>query len=127
MSSGFVFRDESLPVPGGERRTDARVPLETDVTLESDSQFFTGLTGNLSTGGVFVATYRQLPIGCGVVMTLTLPDGELRVKGTVRWSRDTSSGASPGVGVAFDELAPGDTARIARFCELRAPLLHDAE
>ncbi len=126
MSSGFVFRDETLPVPG-ERRSEGRVPIETEVTLESDSQFFTGLTGNLSTGGVFVATYRQLTIGCGVLMTLTLPDGELRVKGTVRWSRDTSSGASPGVGVAFDELAPGDAARIAHFCQLRAPLLHDAE
>lgn len=127
MSSGFVFRDETLPVPGAERRTDPRVPIESDVTLESDSQFFTGLTGNLSTGGVFVATYRQLSIGCRVMMTLTLPDGELRVKGTVRWARDASSGASPGVGVAFEELAPGDASRIARFCELRAPLLHDAE
>ena len=60
-------------------------------------------------------------------MTLTLPDGELREKGTVRWSRDTSSGASPGLGVAFDELAPGDSDRIAKFCQMRAPLLHDAE
>jgi len=60
-------------------------------------------------------------------MTLSLPDGELRAKGTVRWSRDTSSGAAPGVGVAFDELAPADVERIARFCELRTPLLHDAD
>lgn len=127
MSSGFAFYDETCPVPDGERRSDARVPIEADVSLESDSQFFTGLTGNLSTGGVFVATYRQLPVGCTVVITLTLPDGELRVKGTVRWSRDASSGASPGLGVAFDELDPGNTSRIARFCEVRAPLLHDAE
>jgi len=115
------------PAYDGERRGDARVPIETDVSLESDSQFFTGLTGNLSTGGVFIATYRPLPVGCTVVMKLSLPDGELRVKGTVRWSRDTSSGASPGLGVAFDELSPADAERIARFCELRAPLLHDAE
>jgi uncharacterized protein (TIGR02266 family) len=126
MSSGFAFIDE-MPTHDGERRGGARVPIETDVSLESDSQFFTGLTGNLSAGGVFVATYRQLPVGCSVVMTLSLPDGELRAKGTVRWSRDTSSGAAPGVGVAFDELAPADAERIARFCELRAPLLHDAE
>jgi uncharacterized protein (TIGR02266 family) len=127
MSDGFAFHDAMSPVKDGERRHEARVPIETDVSLESDSQFFAGLTGNLSTGGVFVATYRQLPVGCTVVMTLTLPDGELRVKGTVRWSRDTSSGASPGLGVAFDELAPGDSDRIAKFCQMRAPLLHDAE
>ena len=126
MSAGFAFYDETCAIPDGDRRIDARVAIETDVSLESDSQFFSGLTGNLSAGGVFVATYRQLPVGCTVVLTLTLPDGELRVKGTVRWSRDTSSGASPGLGVAFDELPPGASERIARFCELRAPLLHDA-
>jgi uncharacterized protein (TIGR02266 family) len=127
MSSGFAFHDEMGPLKDGERRGDTRVPIETDVSLESDSQFFAGLTGNLSTGGVFVATYKQLPVGCHVVMKLSLPDGELSAKGTVRWSRDTSSGASPGLGVAFDELAPADVERIAKFCELRAPLLHDAE
>jgi uncharacterized protein (TIGR02266 family) len=127
MSSGFAFHEEMCPSHDSERRGGARVPIETDVSLESDSQFFTGLTGNLSAGGVFIATYRQLPVGCSVVMTLSLPDGELKAKGTVRWSRDTSSGAAPGVGVAFDELAPADAERIARFCELRTPLLHDAD
>ena len=127
MSSSFAFNDEMNPAQAGDRRGGARVAIETEVSLESDSQFFTGLTGNLSAGGVFVATYRHLPVGSSVVMNLSLPDGELRAKGTVRWSRDASSGASPGVGVAFDELAPGDAERIARFCELRAPLLHDAE
>jgi uncharacterized protein (TIGR02266 family) len=127
MSSGLAFNDEMSPTHDAERRGGARVPIETDVSLESDSQFFTGLTGNLSSGGVFIATYRQLPVGCHVVMTLSLPDGELRAKGTVKWSRDQSSGAAPGVGVAFDELAPADAERITKFCELRAPLLHDAE
>lgn len=127
MSSSFAYSDETGPAPDGDRRSDARIAIETEVSLESDSQFFTGLTGNLSGGGVFVATYRPLPVGCTVVMTLTLPDGELRVRGTVRWSRDASSGASPGLGVAFDDLGAGDAARIARFCEVRAPLLHDAE
>lgn len=127
MSSAFASCHETSAAPDGDRRGDARIAIETDVTLESDSQFFAGLTGNLSTGGVFVATYRQLPVGCGVTMKLTLPDGDLLVKGTVRWARDTSSGASPGLGIAFDELGAGDAARIARFCELRAPLLHDAE
>jgi uncharacterized protein (TIGR02266 family) len=127
MSSAFALHDEMPPAQGAERRTKARVPIETEVSLESDSQFFTGLTGNLSSGGVFVATYKPLPVGSRVVMKLTLPDGELQAKGTVRWSRDASSGAAPGVGVAFDDLEPAAAERIAKFCELRAPLLHDAE
>ena len=124
MSTGVVFDDQPTTDPG-ERRVDERIPIETEVSLASDSQFFTGLTGNLSKGGLFVATYQSLPIGSQVTMQIALPDGELEATGTVRWIREVSSGALPGVGVAFDLLDESDAARITKFCELRAPLLHD--
>jgi uncharacterized protein (TIGR02266 family) len=101
------------------------VPLDTEITLESDSQFFSGLGGNLCAGGVFVATYRELPVGHPVAVTITLPDGEIVAKGFVRWRRDPSSGAAPGLGIAFDRVAPEDAQRIERFCAERAPLLHE--
>jgi hypothetical protein len=43
----------------------------------------------------------------------------------VRWIRDVSSGAAPGLGIAFERIAPDDVARVERFCAERAPLLHD--
>ncbi len=110
----------------GNRRSSPRVPVEAEVSLASDSQFFTGLAGNLSSGGIFVATYRLLPMGSAVTMQIALPDGELLVKGTVRWLREASSGAAPGIGIAFDPPLMGeDVARVEAFCALREPLLHD--
>jgi uncharacterized protein (TIGR02266 family) len=103
------------------------VPIQAEITLGSDSQFFTGLGGNLSTGGVFVATYRMLPVGCNVAVHIVLPDGELVAKGTVRWVRDVESGAAPGLGIAFDRIAAEDEGRIASFCASREPMLHDEE
>jgi uncharacterized protein (TIGR02266 family) len=108
-----------------ERRSAERVPIDAEITLASDSQFFTSLGGNLSTGGVFVATYRKLPVGCGVAVHIALPDGELVAKGTVRWVRDVSTGAAPGLGIAFERIGSDDAGRIASFCANRAPLLHD--
>jgi uncharacterized protein (TIGR02266 family) len=120
-------RDQSLDA-SGERRSASRVEVEAEVSLASDSQFFAGLTGNLSTGGVFVATYRQLPIGCRVVMQIVLADGEVLAEGSVRWIREETSGAPPGLGIAFDgPLGADATVRIERFCALREPLLHDDE
>lgn len=127
MSSGFVFRDEEAPAPFDERRSGERVVIETEVSFASDSQFFTGLTGNLSTGGVFIATYRALPIGCDVTLHIDMPDGELVAKGQVRWARDAASGGPPGLGVAFDPLDSATIDRIARFCDARDPLLHDGD
>lgn len=120
-------RDEPLDT-SGERRSAARIEVEVEVSLASDSQFFAGLTGNLSTGGVFVATYRRLPIGCRVVMQIALVDGEILAEGSVRWIREEASGAPPGLGIAFDGPLDADaTLRIERFCAVREPLLHEDE
>jgi uncharacterized protein (TIGR02266 family) len=108
-----------------ERRARARVPLEAEISFESDSQFFTALGGNISTGGIFIATYKLLAVGRAVAVRVALPDGELVAKGTVRWVRELSSGASPGLGIAFDGLGAEEAARIERFCAARPPLLHD--
>jgi uncharacterized protein (TIGR02266 family) len=108
-----------------ERRSAERVSIEAEISLESESQFFTGLGGNLSAGGVFVATYRKLPVGCTVSVDVAMPDGPLVAKGTVRWVRDVSTGATPGLGIAFERLGDEETGRIASFCAERAPLLHE--
>jgi len=94
--------------------------------MASDSQFFAGLTGDVSMGGIFVATYRRLPVGAHVTIHFSLP-GEVVVvaKGTVRWIRDASPDVLPGLGIEFDEL-PGETFRdVDEFCRRRAPLYHD--
>jgi uncharacterized protein (TIGR02266 family) len=128
-----VFNDALLhssvhdPSADGDRRSSPRVRLEVEISLASDNQFFTGLTRDLSNGGVFMATYKRLPLGCGVVLHLTLPDGDLAARGTVRWHRDGTHDAPPGMGIAFDVLDADAWQRIARFCQERDPLFYDED
>ncbi len=112
---------------GIERRAVLRVPVEVEVSIDSDSHFYVGLTGDLSTAGLFVATWRRLPVGAEVDLALSLPDGAVTAHGRVRWVRDLAEGVTPGLGVSFDALSDLDRRRIEAFCVERAPLYHDVE
>jgi uncharacterized protein (TIGR02266 family) len=106
-------------------RSATRTRLEVEVTLDSESQFFSGLTRDISRGGVFVATYRILPVGRAVVLEFTLPDeSRVTATGQVRWIRDeVGDGTAPvGMGIVFDTLSDEDRARIEAFCVARDPL-----
>ena len=109
-----------------ERREDARVAIALEVALTGDSQFFTGITGDIARGGLFVGTYRTLPIGRLVELTFSLPNGAvIHTSGRVRWSRDASTDTHPGIGVSFESLSDADRAQIETFCAEREPLYHD--
>ncbi len=106
-------------------RADARYKLEVDVTIGSDSHFFTGLSGDVSRGGIFVATYARVPVGRRVHVRFTLPEGDLVLEGTVRWTRAGSDAVAPGIGVRFENLAPTNLALIEKFCQERPPIYVD--
>lgn len=110
-----------------EHRATPRTSLVVELHLASDSHFFSGLSGDISEGGVFVSTYRELATGTPVDLEFSLPgsDRVVKAKGEVRWHRNASEGAPPGVGIAFDELSDEDRAVIHRFCTLRPPLYYD--
>ncbi|HEY4395862.1 MAG TPA: TIGR02266 family protein [Polyangia bacterium] len=80
---------EHEPRRGPVRRT-GRAELEVPVSFRSRGAWGTGTTKNLSSGGLFVATFRALPVGTRVVVRLTFPgDREaLEALGEVRWVRD---------------------------------------
>jgi uncharacterized protein (TIGR02266 family) len=102
------------------------VQVEVEVSFSSESQFFVGLSGDLSEVGLFVATWRKLPLASSVSLALSLPDGPVFARGNVRWIRDeVEGGAVPGLGIAFDSLSAHDRARIEAFCAERAPLYYD--
>lgn len=124
----LVRRSKRPPdVGSGEHRASLRVNIEVDVSLTSESHFFAGLTGNVSGGGLFVATWRTLPVGTPIDIALSLPDGPLNAHGQVRWVRHATEGAAPGVGVSFDDLDGRDRARIEVFCAARAPWYYDLD
>jgi uncharacterized protein (TIGR02266 family) len=96
-----------------------RRECEFDVEFLGDSHFITGITQDLSEGGVFVATYHRLPIGTPVCLAFELPDGHrVEARGKVCWTRGEreEAGSRPGLGIAFSDLDPESLAKISEFC-----------
>ncbi|MFK7929059.1 MAG: TIGR02266 family protein [Myxococcota bacterium] len=112
-----------------ERRDCERVPIEVEVTLNSENNFYTGFTEDISAGGVFVASHETLPVGTVVTFTLKLGKGVVTLIGTVRWVREPSpylQGVPPGYGVSFDNLNENISAAIQSFiAERRESLFYD--
>ena len=121
-------RPDSASRRGMVERAD-RVRVEIEVSLESDHNFYLGLTENLSEGGLFVATHKPLPIGALVELRFRVPgyDTVVEAEGEVRWVRMDGGGrdAVPGMGVRFRRLEPGDAARVTAFLRNREAIFFD--
>jgi uncharacterized protein (TIGR02266 family) len=115
------------PNVADERRTSDRTPFLTDLEFGEDAQFFTGLSLDISEGGLFVATYTDLPLGTRLVLCFELPDGtSVEARGEVKWRRSAVvDGERPGIGIAFTELSDDARQRIAAICEQKPPLYFD--
>jgi len=110
------------PTSGGKRAA-----LEANVGATTESNFFVGFSGDISDGGVFVATYLTLDPGTKVDVLITLPGGfEQRIPGTIRFVRDPMDmDSEPGLGVKFDNLDKEARELILRFIRKRPPLFYD--
>ena len=104
-----------------------RSGLEANIGATTESNFFVGFSGDISDGGVFVATYQSLPVGGKVSVLVTLPGGyEQSIPGTVRFVRDPMDmDSEPGIGVKFDRLGGEARELILRFIRKRPPLFYD--
>ncbi len=113
----------SPPDDVDERREDPRAEMELDVGLEGENTFFTGRTGDLSKGGLFVATDNPMPVGTELLLSFVLPDRyRVRAEGVVAWVRAPRyrPDAPPaGMGVRFLRLTPRDQHAIEHFLTLR--------
>lgn len=108
------------------RRQQPRQRFEAAVDLHSRSNFYTGVTENISEGGLFIATEERLPIGTPVDLAFSLPSGEdLRLKGVVRWTRETAGGLAGGLGIGFEELTEEAYLAVRTFLESRAPIVRE--
>lgn len=104
----------------GQHRKTRRVPVCLGVGFDSDSSTFTGVTSDISEGGVFVATHTLPPVGCEIDLRFSLPSGpELHARGVVRWLRDAHEpdSAPPGIGVQFSALAERDLTLIRAYID----------
>jgi uncharacterized protein (TIGR02266 family) len=99
-----------------ERRADARVSIETDVTIGGQGRVVTGVSADVSLGGIFVATYAPMAIGTRVSLRFRLPSGQVVGGGVVRWVRPARPGRLAGMGISLDELGEVDRAVLLKFC-----------
>jgi uncharacterized protein (TIGR02266 family) len=117
-------------LPEDTRRSVHRVAIAADVGFQSESNFFTGFSEDISAGGIFVATFVTQPIGAKLAVNFTLPDGYLiSTEGTVRWVREyneTAKETEPGMGVQFEDLLDKDKAAIESFLSQREPMFYDS-
>lgn len=115
------------PAPQSQR-VQQRVKMQAAVDFGSDNNFFSGFSGNISDGGLFVATVKHLAIGTQIDLNFSLPSGErIQAQGVVRWVRevnDKDSDSMPGLGVQFTRLDETAQAAIERFVASREPMFY---
>src|SRR2546423_15701843 len=96
-----------------EKRKSGREPVTLFVEYEGADDLVGDYTENLSTGGTFVATNRELPIGTQIQLVLGFPGllQPISIEGIVRWTRGEDEGSGAGIefapGPARDALAAG--------------------
>jgi uncharacterized protein (TIGR02266 family) len=129
------MKSGAKPAQGGGRdaRTAERYDVEIKVDLASDHNFYTGLTQNISAGGLFIATHVLRRIGDRITVKFTLPGSRksLEVETEVRWIRENSAlvrvDGATGMGVRFISLSPAASDEIQKFLHDRDSLYVDDE
>jgi len=104
-----------------------REQLEANVGATTESNFYVGFSGDISEGGVFVATYNTLPLETRVDVLVTMPGGYAEnLPGTVKFVRDPMDmDSEPGIGVGFEKVEGEARELILRFIRKRPPLFFD--
>jgi uncharacterized protein (TIGR02266 family) len=102
----------------GERRSSQREALTLKVEYDDAAELVADYTENISQGGTFIQTARELVEGTTVRLILSFP-GLLRplpLTGVVKWTR-TYPPEQRGVGVAFDLGNVETTTRLATMIQ----------
>jgi uncharacterized protein (TIGR02266 family) len=101
------------------------------LTIDSETQFYTGFAQSLDEGGLFIATFDVKPMASKVLFTFQLPGGrQITAKGRVTWVREydpKTPEISPGMGLKFLTLRDDDRRAIEQFLKKRAPMFYDQE
>ncbi len=88
-----------------DRRLEFRSPLTLLVDYPGTDDLVSDFTENLSMGGTFVQTARELEIGSDVHLLLSCPGliEPIGLRGIVRWTRAGQGQIEPGAGIQFTE------------------------
>ena len=102
--------DSSMTASDDDKRRSDREPVTLFVEYEGADDLVGDYTENLSSGGTFVATNRELPVGTQITLVLSFPGllEAISIEGTVRWTRGAGTkdevvvqGEEAGAGIQF--------------------------
>ena len=115
-----------------ERRSAPRYAVVVEVTFDSEHNFYTGLTQDLSGGGLFVATQSLCPIGERVRVKMSLPTSSapVEVLTEVRWVRTRDvpgGGGKAGLGLMFLQMSQQAKEAVKAFLKQRESIFFDAD
>jgi uncharacterized protein (TIGR02266 family) len=116
--------------PAPSRRAAVRAPVQVAVDFEGDDNFYTGVSSDISEGGLFVATQNIRPLGEVLEIALALPSGfQIQATGRVRWIREVTPyvdrSAPSGMGIQFEGLSEEARTAIQKFLTVRDPILYE--
>lgn len=126
MGAALKLSNEARPRT--QKRKHPRANAYLCIDLCSEHNFWTGLTMNISEGGVFVATHVLLDPGTVVSMHLVLPQARILTLGEVRWRREYTGDddVPPGMGIQFVKLDPTSLKAVRDFVtKIREPILFE--
>ena len=95
--------------------------VDVSVDAESKSNFYTGLSGEIAAGGVFVPTDMPHPVGTELQLRIHLLGASFGMRGQIAWVRDAGD-TTQGMGVRFLDLEPPLEQSILKFAGIREPL-----
>src|SRR5688572_32312486 len=99
-----------------DRRREPREPVVLMVDYDGVDDLVGDYTENLSTGGTFIHTARELEIGTEVQLVLSFPGlvNPIPLDGVVRWARGRGpDAAEPGVGIQFVRMDEATRTQLA--------------
>jgi uncharacterized protein (TIGR02266 family) len=113
---------------GGRRRTS----FDIEVGVASKHRLFVGLTSNISSGGLFVATDEPLSRGDQLEVRFSIPgtDHVFSKRAEVVWTRPFDEGTSDrhnpcGAGVRLLDLSDDERRMLNAFIEVHDPMFFE--
>ena len=112
-------------------RLEPRAAVYASIDLVSEHNFWSGLTMNMSDGGLFVATHNAVPVGTTLLLHMRLPFEQEPVVtlAQVRWTRPYSGqeDVPAGLGLQFIGTDASSLEKIRKFvATVREPLLFES-
>jgi uncharacterized protein (TIGR02266 family) len=115
----FVFEQGALHT---QERDDERFQVFLNMEVDTPDGKIHALSGNVSDGGVFVATPHAVEPGTVVTMHFKIPksDEMLTLRGEVRWIQEEFNSEQrkvPGFGAKFIDLVSEDRYKLFRYID----------